>query len=409
MAAADAAAAGSRPSAGEGNPDRAAFLAYINDDESEATLRMGLSDHLDSITVRRGGIRAAIRALERERTPRVLVVDLSDENDPVGALDALAGVCEPDVTLLAIGGQANIEFYREITRGLGVSEYLSKPLTRDNVARLFGARVAGLTERPSQRAGHVVAVFGVRGGVGATTVAINLALQVAETTRSHVGILDLHLRAGTAATMLGARCSAGLRVALEHADRVDALFVDRASVKISDRVRLLAADEGPEADVMPTPEGVTRLLELLRTRCNIIFVDLRYPPGPMERQVLTIARQRVLVMRPDVMSVRDTAAAKKLVGKLPNSAPIITVLNRAGAPGALKTPMVAEGLGAVPDIVIPDLPRHLPRAANLGRPALMDSAALRRALAPLSQEVGGTRTARSESGSFLDRLRKGKK
>ena len=59
--------------------------------------------------------------------------------------------------------------------------------------------------------------------------------------------------------------------------------------------------------------------------------------------------------------------------------------------------MVTEGLGAAPDIVIPDLPRHLPRAANLGRPALMDSAALRRALAPLSQEVGGTRTARSKS------------
>jgi pilus assembly protein CpaE len=251
-----------------------------------------------------------------------------------------------------------------------------------------------------------VAVCGVRGGVGTTTVAINLALQVAETTRSHVGILDLHLRSGTAATMLSARCSAGLRVALEQADRVDALFVDRASVKISDRVRLMAADEGPEADVAPTAEGVTRLLELLRTRCNIVVVDLRYPPGPMERQVLAIARQRVLVMRPDVASVRDMAAAKKLIGKIPNSAPVITVLNRAGAPGALKPAMVAEGLGVAPDIVIPDLPRHLPRAANLGRPALKDSAALSRALAPLSQEVGGTRTAQAKS--WFERFRKSK-
>ena len=224
--------------------------------------------------------------------------------------------------------------------------------------------MAGLSERPSQRAGHVVAVCGVRGGVGSTTVAINLALHVAEITKSHVGILDLHLRAGTAATMLGARCSAGLRVALEQADRVDALFVDRASVKISDRVRLLAADEGPEADVAPTPEGVTRLLELLRTRCNIIVVDLRYPPGPMERQVLTIARQRVLVMRPDVTSVRDVAAAKKLIGKLPNPAPVLTVLNRAGAPGALKTAMVTEGLGAAPDIVTCTEERSCPSTAG---------------------------------------------
>lgn len=404
MAVVDAGA--SRPSTAEQSAERAPFLAFINDDESEATLRMGLSDHLDAITVRRGGIRAAIRALERERTPRVLVVDLSDEDDPVGALDGLAAVCEPDVSVLAIGNQGNIEFYREITRGLGVAEYLTKPLTRDNVARLFGARVAGLSDRPSQRAGHVVAVCGVRGGVGTTTVAINLALQVAETTKSHVGILDLHLRSGTAATMLSARCSAGLRVALEQADRVDSLFVDRASVKISDRVRLLAADEGPEADVAPTAEGVTRLLELLRTRCNIIVVDLRYPPGPMERQVLAIARQRVLVMRPDVASVRDMATAKKLMAKIPNSGPVLTVLNRAGSPGALKLAMVTEGLGVAPDIVIPDLPRHLPRAANLGRPALKDCPALSRALAPLSQEVGGTRTMKA--GSWFDRFRSAK-
>ena len=62
---------------------------------------------------------------------------------------------------------------------------------------------------------------------------------------------------------------------------------------------------------------MTRLLELLRTRCNIIVVDLRYPPGPMERQVLTIARQRVLVMRPDVDERARRRGRKKLIGKLP--------------------------------------------------------------------------------------------
>ena len=75
MAVSDSVAA-SRPAGGEVSAERAPFLGYINDDESEATLRMGLSDHMDAIAVRRGGVRAAIRALERERTPRVLVVDL---------------------------------------------------------------------------------------------------------------------------------------------------------------------------------------------------------------------------------------------------------------------------------------------------------------------------------------------
>jgi pilus assembly protein CpaE len=82
----------------------------------------------------------------------------------------------------------------------------------------------------------------------------------------------------------------------------------------------------------------------------------------------------------------------------------MTVLNRAGAPGLLKTKLVEEGLGAAPDVVVPDLPNQLPRAANLGRPALRESAALRRALAPLTQEVSAVRTQPVRAGGLLGRL-----
>ncbi|WP_216835310.1 AAA family ATPase [Falsiroseomonas tokyonensis] len=381
-----------------------ALLAFATDDETEATLRAGLSDTVEAMPVRRGGIRAAIRALERERTPRVLVVDLCGEGDPIGALDALAAVCEPDVTLLVTGEQSDIGFYRDLTRDLGVAEYLHKPLTRESVARVFGPRVAGMAEAPAHRGSRIVTVCGVRGGVGATTIAVNLALQVAETTHGHVGLLDLHLRGGTAAMMLGLRCSAGLRVALENPDRVDALFLERASVLASDRLRLLAADEPPEAEIAPKPEGVTRLLDLLRARCSIVVVDLPYPPGPMERQVLSLARQRVLVLGPDLAGARDLVAARKLLAGLQGNGPVLTVLNRAGAPGTLPLNMMQEGLGGLPDVVVPDLPKQLPRAANLGRPALHDSAALRKALAPLALEVGGTRP-HAASRSWLGRLR----
>jgi pilus assembly protein CpaE len=51
-------------------------------------------------------------------------------------------------------------------------------------------------------------------------------------------------------------------------------------------------------------------------------------------------------------------------------------------------------------VIIPDLPKQLPRAANLGRPALPESAALRRALAPLTQEISGIVQRRARSGLF---------
>lgn len=258
-----------------------------------------------------------------------------------------------------------------------------------------------------ERGGQVIAVMGARGGVGASTIAVNLAAQLATLTHGHIVILDLHLQRGTTALMLGAKPNAGLRVALEEPDRVDGLFLERTSVEVGERLRLIAAEEAYEADVAPTADGVARLLTLLRRKFNHIVVDLPMPPTPATRQVLTVARQRVAVLGPDVASIRDALAIRRICGAL-GVPRLITVLNRSGAPGALKPAMIAEGLGGKPDVTIPDLTRHLPRAANLGALALKESAALRKALEPLTIEVSGVRAASSSSksawgGSWLRR------
>jgi hypothetical protein len=191
-----------------------------------AALRGGLP-MLAPGQLRQGDARTATEALQREPTPQTLLVDISGIAEPFAALEALAAVCAPDVRVLVVGEQTDIGFYRQLTRDLCVAEYAHKPLTRDVVARLFGPLLGGAPAEAS-RGGKVIAVAGMRGGCGATTVAVNLALQLAERSHGHVALLDLHLRGGTTGLMLGVRPGTGLRVALEEPDRVDALFLDRA-------------------------------------------------------------------------------------------------------------------------------------------------------------------------------------
>jgi pilus assembly protein CpaE len=384
--------------------DRPLLIAYVVDESSEQALKGGLLPLFEGLQVRRGTARQAARALEREPTPLVLIVDITGVADPVGALDELASVCAPDVRVLVIGDRQDIGFYREMTRDLGVEEYIFKPLTRDNVGSLFGphlARVLGGAERGSSRGGRVVAVCGVRGGVGATTIAANLALQLSETTRGHVALLDLHLRGGAVAMAFGTRAGAGLRIALEDPDRVDTLFVDRVALPLTERLRMIAADEPMEALPNPSVDGLVRLFEMLRGKFNAIVVDLPMPPQAVEREVLKMARHHILVMGPDIASIRDVQAARRMMAVLgPSTTPLIA-LNRSGQRGGLAMPLVQEGLGQKPDFTIPDLPKHLPRAMNLGRPALHESAAFRRALAPLTQEISGTTAPASGPGWSL--------
>jgi pilus assembly protein CpaE len=390
----------------DGRLDRAAALAFVRDDSTEAALRGGLVELMGDLQIRRGGIRAASRALETEDSPRVLVVDISGVSDPLRELDMLAAVCAPDTKVLVIGERTDIEFYRDVTRHLGIDEYLSKPLTRDSVSTLVGPYVAGAKpERNRSRGGRVVAVCGARGGVGTTTVAVNLALQISEDTHGHVALLDLHLRGGHAAMMLGVRPGAGLRLALEDPDRVDGLFLERVAIAAGDRLRVIAAEEAFDTEPVPTPAGVSRVMDLLLQRFNVIVVDMPTPPSPAEREALLLARQVLVVLGPDVGSLRDAQQLRRMVTTQLGAGRTMMVLNRAAGPGALKSALVEEGLGAKPEVVIPDLPKQLPRAANLGRPALPESAALRRALAPLTQEISGIEQ-RHRGGGLFGRLRR---
>jgi len=374
--------------------ERPPFLAFVADEASEGALLGGLAEMVSGIQVRRGDVRSATRVLEREQTPETLLVDVSSIEDPVGALEALAGVCTPDVRVLVIGDRTDIGFYRQLTRELCVSEYLSKPLTRDLVARLLGPVLAGSEgeAEPARRRGHVITVCGARGGCGASTVAVNLALELAAAHHGHVALVDLHLCGGTSAMMLGVRPGTGLRVVLEQPDRVDALFLDRAAIPITERLRLIAAEEPLDTAPQPSEDGVRRLLDMLRQRFNQVVIDLPVPPGPAERIALAEARHCVIVLGGDVAGIRDAVRLRKLVGTSGGGPRILTVLNRAGMPGGLKPKLVEEGLGGPPDAVIPYLPRQLPRAFNLGRPAVRESAALRRALGPLTQEIAAVRS-----------------
>lgn len=373
---------------------RAPLLAFVSDDDTETALRGGLLNTVEGVHIRRGTILHAIKHLAKEPTPRVLVVDITHVANPLYELDNLARVCTPDVKVLAVGEEIDVSFYRDLVRNMGVAEYIHKPLTRDNVARLFVPLIAGVTmDAAATRGGSVIAVCGARGGVGTTTVAINLALQLTDATRGHVALLDLHLRQGTTALMLGVKPVGGLRIALEQPERADALFLDRVAVEINERLRLIAAEESLDGTPAPTAEGMRRVLDLLRQRFNYVVLDLPTPATLAEMQALRGARHLVAVMAPDLAGIRDADRLRQLAAGLGTSHTTI-VLNRLGMPGGLKLPLIEQGLGNKPVVQIPDLGKQLGRAANLGKPALGECAAFRKAMAVLAQELSGAAASR---------------
>src|SRR3954470_10663548 len=206
------------------------IVCFVNDELSAAALRKGLEG--SNLSVRRGTIRNAIRMLETDSELFALVTDISGIDDPFTELERLSSVCPPDVRVALIGESREITFYRELLE-LGVSEYLPRPLTRDLVLDQLRPKLLGdVAPGPTDRGGHVISICGAQGGAGATSIAINLAIQLAETTKAKVALLDLHLQGGETAVMLGVRPGPGLRIALENPMRADTLFLERAAIKV---------------------------------------------------------------------------------------------------------------------------------------------------------------------------------
>ena len=333
-------------------------------------MREGLLEAVpQGFDIRRGTVRAAMAALQKMPTPRTLIVDVSGEDQPLSALGELSDVVEPDVRVLVIGDRDDLNFYRQVTRGLGVLEYLYQPLMRDMVARHFGPLILH-RERRRPRAcsgGRVVTVTGVRGGTGASTIAANLAWHFGVEARRHTVLLDADLHRGTAAMLLGAKTGPGLRTALEAPDRIDELFVERAAQPVGKRLHVLAGEEKLSETVNYTQNAAARLLEALRRRYNFVVIDVPCSALPLHRDLLMMAHQRVLVMDPTLASVRDTLRLLALPNGPMQPRRGVLVLNRDNLPGGLNRRQLEEGLKMKPDVAIPDLPKVVGHAAQHGR------------------------------------------
>jgi pilus assembly protein CpaE len=379
-------------SAGEklSRPNRSTVLAFIFDSVSEQVLRDGLAEFVvDGLDIRRGNIKTAITTMTRLQTPEVLIVDISGEESPLQSLRQLSEVVEPSVRVLAIGEIDEVEFYRDITHGFGVAEYLFKPITREAVARHFVPMITHKSLREDTAGGgRVVAVMAARGGAGATTIAGNVAWYLGMSGKRHTVFVDTDLHMGYGAMLLGGKTGPGLRMVLESPEPVDPLFADAAPQPIADRLHILAGDEQLLKPLLYAPGAARRMIDALRTRYNFIILDLPFLPVPSHRDLLDLAHHRVVVMDPTLASVRDTLRLLALPrGPWQPQSPTL-VLNRHGRPGGLTRKQIEDALKTKIDVVIPDLSKQLQESVGSGKPMVSNRGPYLNAIIDLSREIG---------------------
>jgi pilus assembly protein CpaE len=304
------AAAVERSSATERKPNRVGVIAIVHDqatlDRIQGVIReLQLDDELSFEAT----LEAALRRIQDGYHPRVLVVDLSESPAPISELSAARAVGGVDLKVLALGTVNDVGLYRDIIAA-GATDYLVKPPGREQLTALFEKNTGGGS---SGGLGQVIAFLGSRGGVGTTTAAVSAAWILAEDRKERTALLDLDLHFGTVALKLDTDPGNGLCEALEQPSRIDSLFIERAMIKVTDNLRILAAEAAIGGAQVVDTGAMDVLLYELRRKFVRVVVDLPRFVTPVHRVVLAAAGRTVLLCERSLAGLRDTIRMQTLI------------------------------------------------------------------------------------------------
>jgi pilus assembly protein CpaE len=319
------------------------------------------------VKIQMGGAIAAVEAYRSSPTPNVVIIESENRADEIlTGLDQLAEVCDSGTRVIVIGRINDVTLYRELTRR-GVSEYLIAPVSTIDIVRA----VCGLYSAPDAKpVGRILAVIGAKGGVGASTIAHNVAWAIARDLAIDAVVTDLDMAFGTAGLDYNQDPPQGVADAVFSPDRIDTGFIDRLLSKCTDHLSLLAAPATLERVYDFGNDAFDSIIDALRGSIPCVVLDVPHVWSGWTKRLLLSADNILVVAGPDLANLRN---AKNLVDLLraarPNDRPPYYCLNQVGVP---KRPEIApadfaKALEAPPLAVIPFEPQLFGTAANNGQ------------------------------------------
>jgi pilus assembly protein CpaE len=352
-----------------------------------------------------GGMATAIEAYRTAPTPNVIILETEGRGRILAGLDRLATVCDSGTRVVVIGKVNDVTLYRELVRR-GVSDYVIVPVTALDVVR----SICGLFSAPEAKAvGRIIGIVGAKGGVGASTLAHNVAWAIARDLALDSVVADLDLAFGTAGLDYNQDPSQGIADAVFSPDRVDTAFVDRLLSKCTDHLSLLAAPATLERVYDFGAEAFDSIFDTLRTTVPCIVLDIPHQWSAWTKRALIGADDILIVAAPDLANLRNSKNIFDLLkASRPNDRPPLYCLNQVGVP---KRPEInasefAKAIESPPIASIPFDPQMFGLAANNGQ-MIAEIAATHRTtemFLQIAQRLTGRGETKKPRGSLLSPL-----
>jgi pilus assembly protein CpaE len=351
--------------------------------------------------------------------PDVVLMDINmPDMDGIAATEKLSSqVPTAAVVMMSVQGEAD---YLRRSMLAGAREFLVKPFSsdeltasirqvytreRDKQSRMSAMPVMSGTPGGATTAsddgshdGQVIAIFSPKGGVGRTTVAVNLAVAAATELGKSVVLMDGSFQFGDVGVLLNLnpknKSIADLVPELEAGD--PELSLDTFVINHSAGIRVLLAPPSPEMAELITPSGVKRVLEALRKNHDLVIVDCTSWFNETTLAILDTADTVLTMLSLEITSIKNMRLFLEVADQLGyEQNKIKLVLNRADSSLGIRVADVESSIGRKVDHTIVSDGRSVVYALNRGVPFFLSNreAQVSQDILRLAQAVAGERVS----------------
>jgi pilus assembly protein CpaE len=329
--------------------------------------------------------------------PDVIVLDLREKNTLPPSIGMIRRQ-HPTTGVVIVANALEPALMLEAMRA-GVTEFLTMPLAASDLQAAINRVTA---HAASANKGEVFAFVGAKGGIGTTTVAVNVATTLAQLEPGSTLLIDLHLAYGDAAVFLGTEPRFSVLDALENVHRLDKSFFSGLVGQSRAGLALLASSD--RASTSPVDAaGVRSLIEAASRHYNRVVLDV--PRSDVMLDALESASRVVIVANQELATVRAATRMAAALRQRYGKERLSVVISRFDQQSEIAQSDVERVLGLSVSHTFPSNYRRALDALNAGRPIVLDnhnklSASLTgfaRGLVQRDEEPG---EARRQSGLF---------
>ncbi len=325
-----------------------------------------------AVTDYRQGIDAA-----RARRPDLALVEMGRDRRPLKMFVEEVRVVSPDTAIVAVfhpgifdAEESESEVIIDAIR-TGVDDFLRRPISSADLEGFFDRRFNRPRSKPASL-GKIITFFSNKGGVGKSTLAVNVACGLATRFPDRVLLVDASLQLGVGAAMLDITPETTIVDAVEERSRLDETLIRELACKHHSGLDLLAAPANAVEAARVDEELISSVLTLARRSYEYVVVDTFPMLDSVMMAVLDLTDQAFLVTESVVPTLRGAASLIETLNELgiPEQRRQIVLNRYSNFAGNLKPIDVAQHLGQDLAHVVP-YQKKLLVAANVGEPFVL--------------------------------------